>query len=260
MSLHAKGYLQNLKYVGVSLLLLSSLCFSVTSIADESISTIDKQISQELTDLGDIYQVTSKTKELAQKAAITFHGNLLETSENKKQHTMTLSASEVKALKGFGFTVVPDTNWAAQYKATRTTQIQSQQLLSLSTSDDIQPLAIPGYSCYPTVEETFQTAQALANNNPTLASWIDIGDSWEKTVGQGGYDLMVLKITNQNNTGSKPKLFIHSAMHAREYTPAALTLDFAEQLINSYGSDADSTWIIDHHEVHILFQTKTFPF
>ncbi len=39
---------------------------------------------------------------------------------------------------------------------------------------------IPGYACYRTVEETFQTAQDLATNHPDLASWIDVGDSWEK--------------------------------------------------------------------------------
>ena len=45
---------------------------------------------------------------------------------------------------------------------------------------------------------------------------------------------MVLKITNEKVTGDKPKLFIHSAMHAREYTTVALTLAFAESLLNNY--------------------------
>src|SRR5688500_15847401 len=40
---------------------------------------------------------------------------------------------------------------------------------------------IPGFPCYRTVEETYQTAVDIVTNNPTLATWSDIGDSWEKT-------------------------------------------------------------------------------
>ncbi|MDQ7051090.1 MAG: M14 family zinc carboxypeptidase [Enterobacterales bacterium] len=112
---------------------------------------------------------------------------------------------------------------------------------------------IPGYPCYPTVEETLSSGNNLAVTYPNLAQWIDIGDSWEKVNNGAGYDLMVLKITNQQIVKNKPKLFIHSAMHAREYTPAALTLDFAKLLLQSYATDPDIQWIVDEHEVHILF-------
>ena len=39
---------------------------------------------------------------------------------------------------------------------------------------------IPGYPCYRTVEETFAAAQAIATTHPDLATWVDVGDSWEK--------------------------------------------------------------------------------
>ena len=113
--------------------------------------------------------------------------------------------------------------------------------------------SIPGFECYETVEETLQAGLSLSNNFPNLTDWIDIGDSWEKTQGLGGYDLMVLKITNKSIQENKPVLFIHSSMHAREYAPAALTLDFAEHLLNHYANDADTRWILDYHEIHILF-------
>jgi len=83
---------------------------------------------------------------------------------------------------------------------------------------------------------------------------VDIGDSWNKANSQGGYDLMVLKLTNKNIIEEKPKLFVHSSMHAREYTPAALTLDFAKELLTGYSNNSDIQWILDYHEVHILFQ------
>ena len=37
---------------------------------------------------------------------------------------------------------------------------------------------IPSYPCYRTVEETFATAESIVAQHPTLAQWIDIGDSW----------------------------------------------------------------------------------
>ncbi len=128
-----------------------------------------------------------------------------------------------------------------------------------------QRSGIPGYPCYRTVEETFATAAQLAVDYPTLAQWIDVGDSWEKTVagGNDGYDMMVLKLTNSQVTGTptglgqgKPVLFITSAIHAREYTTAELTTRFAEYLLSNYGVNADATWLLDEHEIHLMLQTN----
>ncbi len=115
---------------------------------------------------------------------------------------------------------------------------------------------IPGFPCYRTVEETYATAEAIVAANPDLAQWIDIGDSWEKTNGLGGDDLRVLKLTNAAIGGDKPKLFAMTAIHAREYTTAELNTRFAEYLVNNYGVDADVTWILDHHEVHLSLQSN----
>ena len=54
----------------------------------------------------------------------------------------------------------------------------------------------------------FASAQALVGAHPSLASWIDIGDSWDKLRAGGapGYDLMVLRLTNAATPGPKPKL------------------------------------------------------
>lgn len=117
-----------------------------------------------------------------------------------------------------------------------------------------QLAGIPGFSCYRTVAEAKIRIDQLAALYPNLASVIDIGDSWEKAALQpgGGEDLRVLRLTNSANSASKPKLFVMSAIHAREYTPAEVTLRFAEWLLANYGIDADATWILDHQEVHVL--------
>ncbi|MEA3337412.1 MAG: M14 family zinc carboxypeptidase [Chloroflexota bacterium] len=117
---------------------------------------------------------------------------------------------------------------------------------------------IPGYPCYRTVEETFATAQSIVAAYPDLASWIDAGDSWEKSEpgGLDGYDMMVLKLSNANVPGPKPKLFITTSIHAREYTPAELNTRFAEYLVANYNIDPDVTWVLDYHEIHLMLQAN----
>lgn len=117
--------------------------------------------------------------------------------------------------------------------------------------------SIPGYTCYRTVEETYQTAEAIVLAHPNLASWSDVGDSWGKSAGQAdGYDMKVLKLTNAAIGGTKPRLFISASMHAREYTPAELVTRFAEYLIDNYDVNADATWLLDHYEIHLMMQAN----
>lgn len=155
-----------------------------------------------------------------------------------------VTQEELAQLKAMGFQVEIDPEQTANFN-----RIDPLTGLSIDT--------ISGYPCYRTVEETYQTAQDIATANPTLASWSDAGNSWEKSVGQpDGYDLMVLKLTNSALAGPKPVLFITASIHAREYTPAELTTRFAEYLVNNYNLDPDVTWLLDHHEIHLMFQAN----
>jgi hypothetical protein len=151
---------------------------------------------------------------------------------------------------------VSDTEYQQLAASGLNIEIDQEKMLQL-----VQPLApgiqsIPGFSCYRTVEETFASAQALATNFPNLATWTDVGDSWEKNQGLGGYDMLVLTLTNSAIPGPKPKIFFTSAIHAREYTTAELMTRFAEELVNGYGTDPDATWILDYHEVHLMLQAN----
>jgi murein tripeptide amidase MpaA len=120
-----------------------------------------------------------------------------------------------------------------------------------------QTSGIPGYPCYRTVEETYAAAEAIVAQHPDLAAWIDVGDTWERTQDpDAGYDLYVLRLTNAATPGPKPKLFVMSSVHAREYTPAELSLRFAEHLIAQYDVDPDVTWMLDYHEIHLLLQAN----
>ncbi len=121
-----------------------------------------------------------------------------------------------------------------------------------------QVQGIPGYTCYRTVDETYAAVQEIVANYPSLADWIDIGDSWEKITPDGapGYDLMVLKLTNSAITSDKPILFIMTALHAREYATAELNTRFAEYLVENYDTDPDITWLLDYTEIHLLLHAN----
>ena len=156
-----------------------------------------------------------------------------------------VTQDEVDRLLKMGFRVEID--WQLTYQVNQPVQRLPQQMGG-----------IPGYPCYRTVEETYASAQALASAHPQLAAWIDIGDSWEKTQpgGEAGSDLMVLRLTNSNIPGPKPRLFIMASIHAREYAPAELATRFAEYMLQNYHTNPDVTWLLDHQEIHLLLQAN----
>lgn len=117
--------------------------------------------------------------------------------------------------------------------------------------------SIPTYPCYRTVEETYASIDQLVAAHPTLASSIDIGDSWEKVRNpEVGHDLKVLRLTNSAIAGPKPKAFVIGAIHAREYTTAETLMRFAEHLLARYADDADVRFLLDHAELHLLPQAN----
>ncbi len=204
-----------------------------------------KELKQELT----AFKISVSDNTLARKIAISYHHAILEMNYEQGFIIADLSAKEIKQLQSLGLKIEKATKWNQKYqqfKIATNLQLKSQ-------ANNTKAAGIPGFECYPTVEETLQKGSELSANYPQLTRWIDIGDSWKKANSLAGYDLMVLKITNNDITQEKPKLFIHSSMHAREYAPAALTLDFATHLLENYDTNADIQWIIDYHEIHILF-------
>ena len=192
----------------------------------------------------------------ARKAAISFHNNLLESDYERGFLVMELDADEMDRLRRFGFRF----ERAAEFIEQRNQRLTVLQIEAARRALGApEPLSIPGYSCYETVEETFAAGDGLIAAKPTLARWVDAGDSWLKTQGAGGYDIRVLKLGNAATDVAgvaKPKLFINSAIHAREYTTAPLVLEFARWLVNGHGTNADATWILDHHEVHLMLHAN----
>ena len=240
---------------------LTALCLAVSSVpaasADDHAADMRAQRLQEK-QRTNIYKAYFPDLATARRAAITFHANLLESQYEEGFLVLELNPQEIATLRSYGFRIENAPEFI-QKRDDFLNQIQQaadarQRMGAASTDATVQ--SIPSYACYETVEETFAAAQAFATTYPTLATWLDVGDSWQKAQGLGGYDMRVLKITNSAIGGTKPKLFITSAIHAREYTTAPLSLEFARWLINGYGTNPDATWIVDHHEVHLLLQTN----
>ena len=180
-----------------------------------------------------IVRVYYPNLDVANRVFISFEPWIFETNYEEGYHLMKVTQREIDLLTDAGLQVV----------------VADQQRLPMVQS-------IPGYPCYQTVEETFAFAEALAATYPDLVTWTDVGNSWEKSAGLGGYDVMVLRLTNSAIPGPKPKLFATGAVHAREYTTAPLLVRFAEYLMDNYGADADATWILDHHEVHLMLHAN----
>ena len=205
-----------------------------------------------------IYQAWFPSLEIARKAAISLHGQLLETEYDRGFQVFELDTEGVALLRRFGYRL----ELAADFIARRDAFLDAIDNANAKrravdpNAAEVGIQSIPGFACYETVEESFTAAQAITTAKPSLASWVDAGDSWQKTAGSGGYDMRVLKLTNSAVGGVKPKLFISSAIHAREYVTAPLSLAFARWLTDGYGNNADATWLLDHHEIHLMLQTN----
>ncbi len=178
-------------------------------------------------------------------------------------HKIVISMNTVESRYEEGYVIVEVANRAEYDRLLRTGLMMEEiadplkeKLEAIRRAALYQIEAIPGYPCYRTVEETFTTAESIAANYPQLATWTDHGDSWEKDNGLGGYDLKVLKLTNSAVAGPKPRIFLTGAIHAREYATAELVTRLAEYLVDNHGTDPDATWMVDHHEIHIMLQAN----
>ena len=221
------------------------------------------QLLQQEEQVDNFYRAYFPDAVTGRKAAITFHEQILQSNWKGGYLVLQLSAEDIAKLEAFKFRIVKDQEFIARHAAAlkKLRELGSPNIFGASGARLAQRAAesgesIPNFPCYETVEETFTAAQGFTSTYPKLATWTPVGQSWEKTQGTGGYDIAVLKLTNENTTGpngeAKPKLFVHAAMHAREYVTAPLALAFATELLTGYGKNADATWILDHHEIHVL--------
>jgi len=165
----------------------------------------------------------------------------------------------IAALEEAGLTVTinqADTARLRDFEATLRDAIQSRRPWF---TDGGYP-SIPGYACYRTVEGTYQTMDDLVAAHPNLAHVDEIGPSWQKTQNAAtGYEMRAFRVTNLATIAAdpdRPKMVVFGSIHAREYTPAELLTRMAEWLVNSYGTDPQATWLVDHVDFRFVLQAN----
>ncbi|WP_282563025.1 M14 family zinc carboxypeptidase [Tahibacter amnicola] len=193
--------------------------------------------------------VTAKYADPAQLQAVASQFQHLIVDKKTQTVRTEASKNDIEALTAAGFEVQIDTQGTAKLREWEQALQQPGGMRS-----------IPGYACYRTVEETYTTMNQLAANHPQLASVVDIGPSWEKTRNPNlGYTMKALRLTNQATNASIPdkaNMVLLGSIHAREYTPAETLTRFGEWLVNSYGTDPEATWLMDHFRFHLVLQAN----
>ncbi|CAM4296875.1 M14 family zinc carboxypeptidase [Pseudoalteromonas byunsanensis] len=204
------------------------------------------------------YRILANSEQHSYQLAHEYHDALIDRQNSVV--TLLLENHDVDELRERGYFVLPvEAKHALKNQPHLKQALQQETTAKTAQSIKVSSLnsqtGIPGFQCYPSVEETYQQAQDIATRYPHLASWQPIGSSWEKTQGLGGYDLNVLVLGKNNKKRKKPKpvVFMQSAIHAREYTTAATTLAFAQYLVDNYQNNTDVQWILQERDIHILF-------
>lgn len=122
------------------------------------------------------------------------------------------------------------------------------------------PKSIPGYACFRTVEETYDTMDALKAAHSQIVDIDDLGPTWKKTQNAAdGYEMRALRITNFDTASSdpdRPKMVVFGSIHAREYAPAELVTRFGEWLVDGYGTDPEATWLVDHNDFRLVLEAN----
>lgn len=126
---------------------------------------------------------------------------------------------------------------------------------AFSQPDGASPVNIPGFTCYRGVNEIYASMHALAEEYPDLVEIIDIGDSWEKLdpAPEPGFDLLVFRLNNRVVVEPKPRLVLVAGLRANAFAPVEVLLRFAEQLLLSYNTDPEATWMLDHLDLNFVF-------
>jgi hypothetical protein len=99
-------------------------------------------------------------------------------------------------------------------------------------------------------QQMLDEMQQVVADHPDLALLEDIGDSYEKTVGRGGYDIWALKISdNVQLEENEPEVFYMANTHAREIITPEIILYFMHYLIDNYGKDGYVTYLVNNRQI-----------
>ncbi len=103
-------------------------------------------------------------------------------------------------------------------------------------------------------EQIFADMRQVAEDYPRITKLVDIGDSYFKTMGKGGFDIWALKISDDaamDDTTEAEVLYMAN-MHAREIITPEIILFFMHYLIDNYEKDPYVTHLINNRELWLI--------
>lgn len=119
--------------------------------------------------------------------------------------------------------------------------------LGITPASSAKETALPEpYDCYRSYEEITNSMAELANLYPGLARVKTIGLSFE------GHPIQVLQLGREVETNSRPRLVLVSGLKANALALVELNMSFAENLLDSYGEDANANWLLEQTEIHLI--------
>lgn len=103
-----------------------------------------------------------------------------------------------------------------------------------------------------TTEQVHAAMRDLASRYPDLVRVEDIGDTWQKTAGQGGHDILALRIGSTKGAADKPATVWLGSTHPTETANPELLMRWATKTLGAYGTDPDATALLDGREINIV--------
>jgi carboxypeptidase T len=188
-----------------------------------------------------------------QLAALSKNYDLLEAKSGGDYFVLG-DKSTLKALRAQGYRALTERALPALPKATATTKsgLRADGTISAAAYGTF-------YGGYHTVDAQMQHLKDVAAANPTLATVVDYGDSWRKTQGLSGYDLLAICITKKvtgdcarSTTAPKPRSMVVSAIHARELATAEISWNWIDYLVAGYGTDSTITALLNTTEIWVI--------
>lgn len=112
-----------------------------------------------------------------------------------------------------------------------------------------EDLATPLWDCYPTYGQYEALMQRLAESYPTLCRLHDLGPTANLN---RNHRLLALEISrNPDLDEAEPEVFLTSTMHGDETAGYVTMLRLAFELLDGYGSNTDTTALVDGTELWI---------
>ena len=104
-----------------------------------------------------------------------------------------------------------------------------------------------------TYDQMLQEMREIESQFPNIAKMEDIGDSYEKVIDRGGYDIWAIKISdNVAQVEAEPEVLFMANMHAREIITPEIIMYFLHTLIDNYGTDPYITYLVNHRQIYLI--------